>query len=163
MRFDYDSDSGSPESDGDILSRLLVTLRQPDAVGTLTTPTRIDRPEFERRVRAWRMESGRLHPHDCCPPRKKRRIEYAISLEYGPLTNRLHGHVVVWKAAALPLEKLRIAWREVCAGRFKNGEPLLEPYSPGSSAVRYAMKKFHTDMDFVLFSPQLAKCILGSK
>jgi hypothetical protein len=163
MSFRVKSPTSRAECAATHLARFLQGTREPDLVGTLTTPTRISQEEFEKKVRRWRIESAKFHPPDSCPPRRNRRIEYVLALEYGPQTSRLHGHVLVWKAPRLPIEGLKGIWRRLCSGRLKQTEPLLEPYVPGCFGVEYAVKTFQTESDLIVFSPQLAKATFGLK
>jgi hypothetical protein len=129
-------------------------------MAVLYTPDRLDPTEFRRRVERWRIRSAKLHPSSSCPPRRFRKLEYILALEFGlypatAVTGRLHAHVLLYKLGAILLEDLAREWREL-NGIENPDEPLMQRYTPGPEGVLYCLKTLGTDVDLIYFSRKLS-------
>jgi hypothetical protein len=132
----------------------------PDATAVLYTPDRLVCAEFRRRIEAWRIRAGKLHPSGFCPSRRFRRFEYISALEYGlhpkgARSARLHAHVLLYNLGHIRLEDLARAWRELNGIR-KPDEPLIERYQPGPEGILYCLKTLGTDADQIYISKKLS-------
>lgn len=133
---------------------------RPDATAVLQTPDLLNSAEFRRRVEAWRIRCGGLHPSGFCPSRRFRKFEYVLALEYGlhpkgARSARLHAHVLLYNLGQVRLDDLARAWRDLNGIR-KPDEPLIEPYRPGPEGIAYCLKTLGTDGDQIYFSRKLA-------
>jgi hypothetical protein len=142
------------------LARFIDTKFRPDAISVLYVPDRLNSTEFRRRVEAWRVRCGRLHPADVCPSRRFRKFEYVLALEYGlhpkgSRSARLHAHILLYNLLNVRLDDLGREWRELNGIR-KSEEPLIEPYCPGPEGIEYCLKTLGTDADQIYFSRKLA-------
>ena len=131
----------------------------PDAVAVLYTPNRLTPDEFKRRVEDWRIRSGWLHPKQFCPRRRERKLEYVLSLEYGPFPRqgrygRLHGHLLIWNLQRIDLAVLAAEWRDL-NGIKDETEPVLERFSAPGGAISYALKTVGTNADMMTISRKL--------
>ena len=131
----------------------------PEAVAVLYAPDRLTPDEFRRRVEAWRIRSGWLHPKQFCPRRRERKFEFLLSLEYGPFPRRgrfgrLHGHILLWNLRSIDLASLAAEWRHLNNINDQK-EPVLERFVSPGGAISYALKTVGTNADMMTISCKL--------
>ena len=131
----------------------------PEAVAVLYAPDRLTPDEFRRRVEAWRIRSGWLHPKQFCPRRRERKFEFLLSLEYGPFPRRgrfgrLHGHILLWNLRSIDLASLAAEWRYLNNINDQK-EPVLERFVSPGGAISYALKTVGTNADMMTISCKL--------
>jgi hypothetical protein len=142
------------------LAEFLDDYMRPEAVATLYTPDRLSIAEFRRRVERWRIRCARLHARASLPPRRQRKFEYILALEFGlhprgGNTRRLHAHVLLYNLRDVPLDLLASEWRDL--NDMENPEePLIISYAPGPEGITYCLKTLGTDVDLISFSRKLS-------
>jgi hypothetical protein len=139
----------------------------PEVIATLYTPDRLSVDEFRRRVEDWRIESGKRMRGER-PPRRYRKMEYFLALEFGPhpkkaLYGRLHAHALLWNVL-IPLEVLALAWRDL-NNIDDPDEPVLKPYRMDENGVEeddsigYCGKTLAAGADLITTSKKLRRLL----
>jgi hypothetical protein len=141
----------------------------PDAIAILYSPDRLTPDEFRKRVEAWRIRSGWLHPKQFCPRRPERKMEYLMTLEYGPFPRRerygrLHSHILLWNLRSIELPLLAAEWRDLNHIKDQT-EPLLERFAAPGGAIGDTLKTLGTNADMMTIShklPTVLQCLRQS-